>query len=191
MSLIFTEQSTTGKLIFEFSDKWQVCKYDELPFYNTVRYKGFKGVDFLALSKKNILLIEVKFVTANNEKSNIRMTETKKINDERPYLVDEVEKKVKDTLLGLFAAYRNNTAELIKHSRSLFCNPDKPILVMLFLERNTELNQPINFKPLASNLGLAIEKKLSFLGNIQVAVFNSLTLPNEFGIKVLENEINN
>jgi hypothetical protein len=198
MPIIFTEETTTGKLVFEFSDKWQVCKYDELPFYNTIKMKGVKAVDFLATSKKSMVLMEVKYVTATNEQSSLRLTENEKktvvIHSicpyiiERPYLVDEVVKKVKDTLLGLFSAYRQNNEDLEKHSRSLFCNPDKPILVLLFLERSEELNKEENFKPLASNLELAIKQKLSFLGNVHVNVVNSLTLPSELSIKILENE---
>ncbi len=193
MPTILTEETITGKLVFEFSDKWQVCKYDELTFYKRlnnlgIKGVGFKGVDFIAISKKSILLMELKYVTASNENSRLRLAETTQENDTRPYLCDEIEKKVKDTLLGLFSAYRNNNAELIKYSRSLFCNSDKPILVFIFLERSKELNHPDRFKPLALNLGLAIEQKLSFLGNIHVTVVNSLTLPASLDIKILENE---
>ena len=216
MPSIFTEETTTGTLVFEFSDKWQVCKYDELPFYTKIKqdYKGFKAVDFLATSKKSLLLMEIKYISASDKKSFIRFSEDadnerianiqKKLTEEcqlsktersfikitssRPYLVDEVAKKVKDTLLCLFAAYRQNNEDLEKHSRSLFCNPDKPILVLLFLERNTELNKAENFQPLASHLKLKIEQKLSFLDNIHVSVVNSLTLPSELSINILENE---
>jgi hypothetical protein len=194
MPTILTEDTITGNLVFEFDDRWTVCKYDELVFYkrlnNTgIKGTGFKGVDFLAISKKIILLMELKYVIASNENSFFRLTETIQENDARPYLADEIEKKVRDTLLGLFAAYRNDNAELIKYSRPLFCNPDKPIVVFVFLERKGELNQPQYFKLLASSLSLAIEQKLNFFGNIKVGILNSLTLPNELGIKILENEI--
>lgn len=198
MPTILTEKTPTGKLVFEFSDKWQVCKYDELPFYSTIKNKGVKGVDFFATSKKSTLLMEVKYITATNEKSRLQLTENEQkfvvVHSirpyivERPYLVDEIAKKVKDTLLGLFAAYRQNNQDLEKHSRSLFCNPDKPILVLLFLERNGELNQPDIFKPFALTLQTAIGQKLSFLGNVHVAVVNSLTLPASLDIKILKNE---
>ena len=189
MPTILTEETITGKLVFEFDIRWTACKYDEKFFYKTIKNQGLKAVDFVAISKKSILLMELKYVTATNKNSRIRLTEIKNENDDRPYLVDEIAKKVKDTLLGLFSAYRKNDEELIKYSRPLFYNPDKPILVFLFLERSQLLNQSEHFKPLASRLGLAIEQKLSFLGNVHVAVINSLILPNELGIKILENEI--
>lgn len=127
MPIIFNEETTTGKLVFEFADRWQACKYDELPFYTKIKqnYKGFKAVDFLAISKKSLLLMEVKYVSASDNKSFMRFIEDvdkeritkieKKLSEEcqfskteqtfikitspRPYLVDEIAKKVKDTLL--------------------------------------------------------------------------------------------
>ena len=176
-------------------------------FTTKLRNQGLKAVDFMALSRKGLLLMEVKYWLSTNETSSLRFTvdadkdkvkryksqltlEQKKtviIKSARPYLVDEVTKKIKDTLLGLFASYRNKETTLSSYSQSLFTSNNQPILVLLFLERNPELNQEENFKPLASNLKLAIEQKLSFLGNIQVDVVNSLTLPHELGIKILEN----
>ena len=198
MPTILTEETPTGKLVFEFSDKWQVCKYDELPFYSVIKHKGVKAVDFLATSKKSLLLMEVKYITATNEKSRLRLTENEQklvvVHSirpyivERPYLIDEVAKKVKDTLLGLLAVHRGNEDELKRHSNSIFYCSDKPIVVLLFLERSSELNQEIQFKPVASHLKLKIEQKLSFLGNVHVAVVNSLTLPANLEIKILENE---
>jgi hypothetical protein len=207
MTTIFTEKTRTGELAFEFSDKWQVCKYDELPFYDEIRYQGFKGIDFMALSAKGLLLMEVKYVLATNETSPIRFTvdadknkvkeikdsltpeqnETVIIKSARPYIVDEVTQKVRDTVLGLFASYRKEKIELSSYSQSLFTSNNQPILVLLFLERNPELNQEESFKPLASNLKLAIEQKLNILGNIQVGVVNTLTLPSTLEIKILEN----
>jgi hypothetical protein len=209
MMTIFTEKTITGELSFEFSDKWQVCKYDEQPFYNKLRGQSLKAVDFTALSSNGLLLMEVKYVTASNENSWLRfypdsdkdkidnikyqLTPAQQksitIHSARPYLVDEVSKKIKDTLLGLFAAYRQEEITLSAYSQALFSNNKQPILVLLFLERNPELNQDENFKPLASHLKLAIEQRLSFLGNIQVGVVNSLTLPNGLGINILENKM--
>jgi uncharacterized protein YbgA (DUF1722 family) len=206
MPTILTEKNLNGSVLtFEFSDKWQVCKYDDQLFYK--KLKGLQAVDFIALSDKGLLLMEIKYVLASDEKSrllfyansdndkleNIKSQLTKAqqkiviINSARPYLVDEVSKKVKDTLLGLLASYRQGDATLSPYTQSLFTHNNHPILVLLFLERNAELNQEENFKPLASNLKLAIEQKLSFLGNIQVGVVNSLTLPSALEINILEN----
>jgi hypothetical protein len=206
MATILTEKTITGELKFEFSDKWQVCKYDEEPFYSEINYQSFKGVDFMALSNNGLLLMEVKYVLASDEKSRLRFTanadndnlkqikslitpeqlQSVIIRSKRPYLVDEVSKKIRDTLLGLFISYRKDELALSSYAESLFTNKNQPILVLLFLERNTELNKEENFKPLALKLKLAIKQKLSFLGNIQVDVVNSLTLPATLGIKMLE-----
>lgn len=207
MPNIWTEETAGGKLTFEFSDKWQVCKYDEQPFYNKLRGQSLKGVDFIALSSKGLLLMEVKYIIRADEDTSLRLSkdadndkleaiksqltpeqqETVIISSIRPYLADEVSNKIKDTLLGLFASYRKEDTTLSAYSKSIFIDNRQPILVLLFLERNAELNQEENFKPLASNLKLAIEQKLSFLGNIQVGVVNSLTLPSALEIGILEN----
>jgi len=55
---------------------------------------------------------------------------------------------------------------------------------MLFLERKGNLNQPEQFKPLATNLKKSIEQQISFLGNISVAVVNTLTISPELNIQV-------
>ncbi len=191
-------EETIGKLEFEFSDVWQVCKYDVQPFYNKIKGQGFKGVDFLALSTNSILLMEVKYVIASDENSRIRFAQNAdnekvaaikekltcdenkqvKMDSNRPYLVDEVVKKVKDTLIGLFASYRCKN-ELSEYSQILFNNPEQVILVILFLERQGSFNQPEKFKPLASHLKLAIEQKLNCLSNVRILVVNSLTLQSE------------
>lgn len=189
MVTILTEKTRTGELKFEFSDNWQACKYDELSFYNKLKGQGLKGVDFMAVSDNGLLLMELKYVLATDEKSKLRFTKdsddasveqikalltpkqqkTVVIKSARPYLVDEVSNKIKDTVLGLFSGYRKNNAELSPYMQKLFANKNAPILVLLFLERNTELNEEGKFKPLASHLKLAIEQKLNCLGNRVVA----------------------
>jgi hypothetical protein len=207
MTTILTEKTVTGELTFEFSDKWQVCKYDEQPFYNKLRGQSLKGVDFIALSSKGLLLMEVKFIIRADENTSLRFyknadndkleaikyqltpeqQKTVIISSVRPYLADEVSQKIKDTLLGLLASYRQEEATLSTYAQSLFSEHNPPILVLLFLERNAELNKEENFKPLASDLKIVIEQKLNFLGNIQVDVVNSLTLPAILEINILEN----
>ena len=192
---------TEGTLTFEFSNQWQVCKYDDTPFYNGIKSQSLKGVDFLALSSDGLLFMEVKEVTASDENSRVRFSEradsqqvqrikslltqdqlkTVDIKSSRPYVVDEISKKVRDTLLGLLASHR--TGNNITTGLPPF-NSEQKIIVVFFLERNTELNEVGQFGLLASNLRIAIEKKLKFFGNIQVSVVNSLTLPNTLGIQV-------
>lgn len=207
MTTILTEKTPTGELTFEFSDKWKPLKYDEQLFYNKLRGQSLKAVDFIALSTDRLLLMEVKYVTATDENSRLRfdadadkdkLEEIKAllspkqrnsviINSVRPYIVDEVTKKVKDTVFGLFASYRNKEIVLSPYAQSLFTSNNQPILVLLFLERNPELNPEEDFKKSASNLRLKIAQRLRFLGNIEVDVVNSLTLPSKLEIKILEN----
>jgi hypothetical protein len=209
MTTFLTEETRGGKLSFEFSDKWQVYKYDEQileNFYEKIKNNGLKAVDFIAVSDKVILLIEVKYITATNENSMMRFSaipseketfllkqikekltiEDKKLiktSLKRPYLATEVAKKVKDTLVGLCASYRRCDKNLQPYSQSLFVD-NKAIIVILFLERKGNLNQPAQFKPLATNLKKSIEQKISFLGNISVSVINTLTIPPELKIQV-------
>ena len=199
-----------GELIFQFGDKWRVCKYDDSTFYNRIKGRGIKGVDFLAVSDKSVLLMEVKHITASDEKSSMRLfydadiEQIERIQDKlqnecrlnrreknfikvlspRPYLADEVSKKVKDTLLGLIAGQRYNDVDLnIYHHYQ-----NKPIVVLLFLERSKHLNEVEHFKPLASHLKITLEQQLSFLGNIHINVVNTLTIPHESAIKVYKNK---
>jgi hypothetical protein len=212
METIISEGQGKYKLTFKFSDKWAVYKYDESVsdnFYNKLRHQGLKAVDFIAISENSILIIEVKYVLSNNEISKIRLTpqdesgaqliqqiKAKLTNEEklavsitskRPYLVDEVDKKLKDTLLGLFASYRNNDSKLSSFNKHIFTY-NKPIILIVFLERTPELNKPDIFKPMVTDLKIAIERKLGFLGNFKVDILNTLTIPPELGIEVFASD---
>lgn len=207
MTTTLIEETTGGTLTFEFSDKWQVYKYDEQSpdnFYEKIKHLGLKAVDFIAVSEKSILLIEVKYIKAVNNKSRMCLSpqtaeelligitdkltevEQKSVNFslKRPCLADEVAKKTKDTLTGLLAGYRVNDEKLQPFNQSLFVD-NRPILLILFLERKGELNQIEQFKPLANSLKKAIEQKIGFLGNINVDVINTLTVPSALKINVL------
>lgn len=213
MTTTLIEETTGGKLTFEFSDKWQVYKYDEQSpdnFYEKIKHLGLKAVDFVAVSEKSILLFEVKYIKATNDKSsvrfyplhseediillkafreNMRYEEQKKIKTvlKRPYLVEEISKKARDTLAGLLMSYRYGDKKLQPYNNPQFLG-EKPIFLILFLERNEEDNQPKVFKPLASNLKLAIEQKTKFLGNVKVDVMNTLTIPSALGINVFSDK---
>ena len=207
MTTVLSEGEGKYKLTFKFSDKWQVYKYDEPikeNFYNKFCKQSLKAVDFIAISENSVLFIEVKCVFSDNETSPLRFSESDdnaiikslkeklteeesiavKVSYKRPYLVEEISKKIKDTLIGLFAAYNNSDDRLSSFNKSIFVYK-KPIIFVFFLERKGELNLPENFKPLASKLKKIIEQKVSFLGNIKVDVVNTHTLPTSLGIDVL------
>lgn len=196
-----------GELTFKFSAKWKPYKFDEPVadnFYHRVKHQGVKGVDFIALSEKTILLMEVKHVIADNKHSRIRLhskdddvildrvkqklscreKRSVLISSSRPYVAEEIINKIKDTLLVLFAGFLNEDEKLSSYNQAIFLDKH-PIIFIFFLERKGELNLPENFKPMASNLKMAIEQKVSFLGNIKVDVVNTHTLPKNLGIEVL------
>ena len=129
MSTVLIEETCTGTLKFEFSDKWQVYKYDEQVkdnFYESIKHQGLKAVDFIAISEQYTLLIEVKNIIANDENCKMRLSKLAdnelisnvnekiqkshglnnlekgrvKVISKRPYLAEEVAKKAKDTVLG-------------------------------------------------------------------------------------------
>jgi len=210
MATTFSEGEGEYKLTFEFSDKWQVYKYDERiteNFYHTIRGKAMKAVDFIAISENNVLFIEVKYIHSNNENGRVRFSSNddnaileqvrNKLTDEerqavlisskRPYLAEEIIKKMKDTLIGLLASYRNSDQKLSSFNKSIFID-NKQIIFIFFLERKGELNLPEEFKPMASNLRIAIEQKIGFLGNIKVDVVNTHTLPPNLGVEVWAGE---
>lgn len=211
MPTMFSEGEGQRKFTFKFSDKWQVYKYDEAikdNFYNKLRGQSLKAVDFIAVSESSVLFVEVKCIYSDNETSPLKFSlndddailkqvRTKLTDEEqqvvlvsskRPYLPEEISKKIKDTLIGLFAAYRKSDQRLSPFNESIFVDK-KPIVFIFFLERKGELNLPENFKPMASNLKMAIEQKVSFLGNIKVDVVNTHTIPTNLGIEVLVGSI--
>lgn len=202
MATIFTE----GKLTFTFGPTWQAYRYDEpsrANFHHQWAHRDLKGVDFIAQSDNTLLLMEIKSdqssrmpLTPDADAALIKQAKDKliaanlfsaeehrrlKLVSKRPYLVDEVAQKTKDTLIGLLASHRHNDLPLSAYNQpeSLY---QKRIVLMLFLERSDVLNQAQHFKPLASHLQKAIEQKTHFLGNISVTVNNSLTLHPKFDI---------
>jgi len=212
MPTVLLEKTKTGILQFEFSDKWQVYKYDEQSkdnFYEKkLKNKSLKAVDFIAMSDKAVLFIEVKYITANDDACRMRLNKaldneiiekvSQEINDskilshleksrvavtsKRPYLAEEVVNKYKDTLLGLLAADYKKDTKLAPYYKSVFVEK-KPVILILFLERTEQLNQEQYFKPLASDLKLAIKQKTDFLCQ-DIDVINTLTAIQPLGIKV-------
>lgn len=55
-----TRSFKEGKLQFTFNDSWLVRKYDAHTFYRGFSGVGMKGVDFIAVRPRELLLIEVK-----------------------------------------------------------------------------------------------------------------------------------
>lgn len=89
---------TEGVLTFQFPDDWRVSKFDEWSFVRK-RFQnvcgGSKAVDILAIdSYRTLWIIEIKDFRRHSRQKNIE-------------LVDEVARKVRDTLAALVAASMN------------------------------------------------------------------------------------
>jgi len=160
------------KLTFAFPDNWEVIKYDESHFFmNHVRKsQGSKAVDILALSDNRLFLIEIKDFRGYRieSKKSLRSNE----------VLNEVVQKVRDTVTGLYAAYRRQSEELAPFYHYL-CTGSKystdvrhqrKIIAVFFLEQDTQSDAEFFLR----NLEMKMKYKLKFL-NINCLVHNKKT----------------
>jgi Holliday junction resolvase-like predicted endonuclease len=142
-----------GALTFTFAAGWEAQKYDDWVFYKSQFQKvcrlcnGIKGVDIVAHDTNTAWLIEVKDYRRNRRKKGIG-------------LVDEVAKKVLDTLAGLVAAKYNasNSSESSMASDILAC---EKIRVALHLEQPSRPSKlfPKIYDPADVKKGLKVQLK--------------------------------
>ncbi len=197
--MILQEGSQSKALRFEFSEEWIVCKYDDHnSFYHKVQQcQGMKAVDFLATDKQEILWIEVKNFRGDSAKNSPRLSAAEqaevercrhlcdpkiKVTRKKPFLADEVVKKVCDTFTGLAGAYRHDDETLLPHINALA--QKLPLTVVLFLHQDEYLDREEHFKPLALRLKTRIKQQLRFL-NVNIEIINEITLPKNVGWKLL------
>jgi hypothetical protein len=197
--MILQEGSHSKALRFEFLKQWRVCKYDDhSSFYHKVQQcQGMKAVDFLATDGREILWIEVKNFRGDSAKNSPRLSAAEapeveecrhlcnskvKVTRKKPFLADEVVKKVCDTFTGLAGAFRHDDETLLPHVNVLAQN--LPLTVVLFLHQDDYLDREEHFKPLALRLKTRIKQQLRFL-NINIEVINEVTLPKNVGWKLL------
>ena len=163
---------TEGKFIFTFPDNWEVIKYDDSHFFkNHIRKsQGCKAVDILALSDNCLFFIEIK------DFRGYRIESKKSIrNDE---ILNEVVQKVRDTIMGLYAAYRRTNEELAPFYRylcmtskySTLARHQRKIIVVWFIEQDIQPN--FEFSPIS--LRVKLKNQLKFL-NINCLVHNKET----------------
>jgi hypothetical protein len=188
--MILQEGSHNKALYFEFSEQWIVCKYDDhTGFYHKVqKCQGMKAIDFLATDRHELLWIEVKNFRDNSAENSPRLSATEppeleqcrklchslvKISRKKPFLVDEVVKKVCDTFTGLAGAFRHDDETLLPYVSALA--KKLPLTIVLFLHQDKYLDANEHFKPLALRLKTKIKQQLRFL-NINVEVVNEFTL---------------
>ena len=196
---ISQEGSHAKALRFEFSEEWTVCKYDDhCGFYHKVQQcQGMKAVDFLATNNHEILWIEVKNFRGDSAENSPRLSATEpsevkacrnqcsskvKVTRKKPFLVEEIVKKVCDTFVGLAGAFRHDEETLDSHIKVLA--QKLPITIILFLHQDEHMDAEARFKPLALRLKTRIKQQLRFL-NVEVEIVNELTLPEGVGWKLL------
>lgn len=167
-----------GKLQFEFSSDWQVCKYDgENHFYHNqvCRCQGTKAVDILASSGTELFMIEAKDFRGDRINNKERIIKGE--------LVIEVAQKVRDTIAGLYGAYRCFNDELQPFYNQLFYGKRQPVKVVLLLEEDIYSGKIKSLKQKRSALAKALHKQLKFLG-VHCHVHSCSDLPVHFQWRV-------
>ncbi|KPA17871.1 cysteinyl-tRNA synthetase [Candidatus Magnetomorum sp. HK-1] len=97
---------TEGDLRFSFPDDWSIVKFDDCNFYRhrISKCQETKAVDILAWSGEVLYMIEAKDFRREKIKNQPRLTGGE--------LAIEVAQKVRDTIAGIFGAYRWKNEEL-------------------------------------------------------------------------------
>jgi len=163
-----------GNLTFQFPSDWQVCKYDSENhfYYNHIRRcEGAKAVDILACSNTELFMIEAKDFRGDriNNKDRILKGE----------LVVEVTQKVRDTIAGLYGAFRCFNEELQPFYHHIFAEKRQSVKIVLLLEEDRPPEKAKRFKYKRSQLQKTINSHLKFL-NVHCYVHNCSDLPKHF-----------
>ncbi|GAB6057487.1 hypothetical protein [Desulfonatronum parangueonense] len=171
-----------GDLLFRFAKGITVCKYDETKFYRgtMLRVEGSKAVDFIVIRPGSglpgdLVFIEVKDLSGHESRNRDRLLSGR--------LASEVAQKVRDTISGLFAAWRWDVQELRPFASALFhkSNPLR-IEVVLFLEERKSASLLFPYKRrLADQIQLLKNKLRPFRADCKI--YNSKTLPSSYGWK--------
>lgn len=170
---------TEGTIDFQFFAQYFsfVIKFDDDKFYrekfNKMPYS--KGVDFFALGKNCIVLLEVKDCYGKESENRWRIFPDNKKRDTSPTPVDttdrdsldiEISKKVAMTLACLVGAYTNkesNLSDAMKLFLPFLKKKDVPeISVILFLEGDFSSHSKTQ-KMIMNDLQNELKKKLSWL----------------------------
>ncbi|MEK8017381.1 MAG: hypothetical protein VSS75_010985 [Candidatus Parabeggiatoa sp.] len=177
---------TEKKLTFHFPETWQVNQYDKPGFYRRKVHQcqGTGAVDILALSEeKGLFLIEVKDFRGYRIENKTRFK-----NGE---LSIEVSQKVRDTLIGLYGAYRCQETVLAPFCDYLFAHSKltkdarykRKMTAILFLEEDILPVRYENPKQVHEELRHRIQIQLKFL-QVRSNVHNKETFYQKLGIQV-------
>ena len=177
-----------GRLRFQFSDKWEVLKYDDGQYYRgTIGRTGAEltAMDFVAVSSTSaLLLLEVKDFRDHEVANRPRLA--------KGQLATEVATKAFHTLGALYAGVRANHTELRILSAGIQPPPD--VLQVILLLEQDEPPQPGVAGHLSTRAKLKRETYLEYEAKllsdlqtklkpfrIQVAVYSSATIPAKLG----------
>ena len=128
-------------LVFSFSDMHDAIKYDKWSFY-CKRFQGLqntKAIDILCITNDTVWLIEVKDFRSKNRELNC-------------CIVDNLVRKVRDTLAGLAAASANGTSEEQNIARKALSKHQWRVVFHIEQIDNLEIN--------SSSLQIQLRKRL-------------------------------
>ncbi len=167
-----------GRLTFSFPRNWQVRKYDHVNFYrnNVLKCPETKAADILALSDRKLFLIEVK------DFRNYRIENRGRIRSGE--LSAEFAQKVRDTVAGLYGAYRSDNQELKDFCTHLFTGKSpKQVMAILLLEEDRPVTNQRDYRLFHDQLHTSIRRQLKFL-NIRCNIHGRGDLPAHLGWRV-------
>lgn len=156
---------TEGTLQFDFAPDWDVIKFDDNLFYSKIRGTGVQAMDVLGKNNDIFWWIEIKDCQGHESACAFRFDENtespelakaknflkkEKLDSitvaiKKPFIIHEIMKKFRDTLVTLHAAKYTNESSLSNFS--LLDNEAIKIKIILLLTLND-----IEFKRLAKGL---------------------------------------
>lgn len=172
------QEISEGKLSLRFPADWQVIKYDASQWHTARMRSRLKAMDLLLRNPNSEhYWIEIKdcfgFETDSRPRlspiNSQELTDTKawlvdkgfdgqiKAERKKPFIVDEVEAKLRETLAALMIAQRENDTEL--EPFQLIANNVKPLTAILLLTWDAK-----DFKRLATRLRPKLERRLQPYG---------------------------
>lgn len=180
-----------GRLTFRFPDGWRLLKYDDSDWYRQRMKSRLKGMDILAHESGELhWWVEVKDCEGFEPENRPRLSAADpaevsqarhwieqqglkpkvQVSRRKPFIVDEVEEKLRDTLAALAVAEREVAPELTDFSP--LHAPWPRLRVVLLLTWNQR-----DFKRLATRLQTRMQRALAPYG-VQGMVVNEHTTGN-------------
>jgi len=187
-------QITEGSLTFSFNDRYTLIKFDNTLFYRKY-FNGLpnaKGIDFIADSDKDVLMVEIKNYTGHEAQNRWRtLVDHRKmllpINEADESFDIEISKKVAMTISCLTGALTKSNVceasnELLRYFSSItdkkIITGKKKIKVILFLDGNFEVRTRTN-KMIMNRIQDSLKSKLAWL-YCDVQVVNSYTVNKDY-----------